>query len=368
MERAHPLVWREALWTERVFLAGLLVANIVMGLGSAWDFHWHEAVGRDSFWIPPHMLLYSGAVLAAGLVFLIAVRASVEVRSVNPLVIFRSLHARGYGVVGIGGATMAVAAGFDEFWHRTIGDLTIWSPPHVMGVVGGVTIGLGTMIGLLHATRRGVLPVTWGRAGVLGLVAGVFISAYFGLVPGAVMAFLPQGVDYRFFTTNNPYFVAVVASLTIPVIVTGSRSVLGKRGFELVVAVGVGLWCLQEAFHQMATPVVAETLGYVVRHPYGLFNLRFDLLVLGFMVLPPVLANRVVAFPPWVTGALIAVLYTTEVSIWLGAEGVERSLSLFGVVAMVALGALSARCGTWCGLRIRRTSAVGERPAHPRIA
>jgi len=194
-------------------------------------------------------------------------------------------------------------------------------------------------------------------------VSGVLISAYFGLVPGAVMAFLPQGVGYRFFTTNNPYFVAVIASITIPVIVTGSRHVLGKRGFELAVTVGVGLWCIQEAFHPIATPLVAETFGYTVVHPYRAFNLRFDLLVLGFMVLPPVLANRANAIHPSVTGALIGILYIGEVAIWLGVAGVERSLSIFAVVAMIAAGALSARFGAWAGRRIRRTSAVGLIPS-----
>ncbi len=356
----HDPATDETPWLERAFLAGLLVSNLVMGLGSAWDFHWHEAVGRDSFWIPPHMLLYSGALLAMGLLAFIALRTSRKVRSLHPLVILRALHAQGYGVVGIGGATMAFAAVFDEIWHRTIGDLTIWSPPHVLGVVGGITIGMGTIIALLHASRRRILPPAWSRGGVLGLVSATLISAYFGLVPGAVMAFLPQGGSYRFFFTNNPYFLSVIATLTIPVIVTGSRSVLGKRGFELAVAVGLGLWCLQEAFHQMATPVVAETFGYAVLRPYRLFNLQFNLLVLAFMVLPPVLANRVAAFRPWGTGALIGILYVAEVAIWLAAAGNERGLSLFAVLAMIAVGALSARFGTWCGQSIRRTSIASH--------
>ncbi len=356
---------KDIIWIERFFLAGLLVANLLMGLGSAWDFHWHEAVGRDSFWIPPHMVLYIGALLAMGLVGFIALRTSREVHSRNPLIILRALHGRGYSVVAIGGTTMAFAAGFDEFWHRTIGDFTIWSPPHVLGVIGGIVIGLGTIIALMRSAPRRILPSSWGRAGVLGLVAGVLISAYFGLVPGAVMAFLPQGATYRFFTTNNPYFVSVIASLTIPVIVTGSRHVLGRRGFELAVTVGIGLWCIQEAFHQVATPIVAETFGYAVRHPYGLFNLRFDLLVLGFMVLPPMLANRLGPIRPSAKGALIAILYTGEVAIWLGATGLERSLSMVAVAAVIGLGALSALIGTWCGQRIRRTALVPRYVPHP---
>ncbi len=326
--------WVYGVWVDRLFLVGLLVAGAFMGLGSAWDFHWHEVIGRDSFWIPPHMLIYSGTLLATTLVFLIGLRTSAEVRSANPLVVLRALDSQGYGVVGIGGLTMAVAAGFDEFWHRTIGDLTIWSPPHVMGVIGGVIIGLGTIIALLHASRRHLLPRRWGRIGVLGIVASVLVSAYFGLIPGAVMAFTPQRATYRFFTTNNPYFVAVIATITIPVIVTGAQRVLGRRGFEFAAVVGVGLWCLQEAFHEVATPVVAGVFGYVVKHPYGILNLRFDLLVLGFMLLPPLVASRLAATQPWMAGSLLGVLYTAEVAIWLSIVGLTQSLSVPAVLVL----------------------------------
>src|SRR5579859_2035041 len=29
-------------------------------LGLAWDRQWHDLVGRDQFWIPPHIMLYTG--------------------------------------------------------------------------------------------------------------------------------------------------------------------------------------------------------------------------------------------------------------------------------------------------------------------
>src|ERR671939_458916 len=48
----------------RVWAIGLLgVFVIVMGLGSTWDVKWHYAIGRDSFWIPPHLLLYLSVAL-----------------------------------------------------------------------------------------------------------------------------------------------------------------------------------------------------------------------------------------------------------------------------------------------------------------
>ncbi len=308
------------------------------------------------------MLIYTGTALAMALVLLIWLRMSIKVPSANPRVVLPTLHAQGYGVVGIGATTLVVAAGFDELWHRTIGDLTIWSPPHVMGVVGGIIIGLGTMIALLHASHRQILPPGYGQIGILGIEASVLISAYFGLVPGAVMAFTPQGESYRFFTTQDPYFVAVVASAAIPAIVTGTRRVSGRHGFELAAVLALGLWCLQEAYHQVATPLVADVFRYVVRHPYGLSNLRLNLLVLGFMLMPPLMVNRLTFLQPLLAGGLIAELYAAGVALWLAAVGVGRGPSILALAVIITLGAISSKLGTFCGYWIRRVGSAGNGP------
>ncbi len=38
----------------------ILVGSLLAGeLGAPWDGIWHGAVGRDWFWTPPHILIYS---------------------------------------------------------------------------------------------------------------------------------------------------------------------------------------------------------------------------------------------------------------------------------------------------------------------
>src|SRR5437773_11528214 len=49
---------RRALW-------GLLLAKAVAGIGVGWDIRWHIVIGRDSFWIAPHVMTYAGVALAA---------------------------------------------------------------------------------------------------------------------------------------------------------------------------------------------------------------------------------------------------------------------------------------------------------------
>ena len=54
---------RAALW-------GMLAAKLWGGWGVTWDIQWHILIGRDSFWIPPHLMTYSAvtaiAVLSLG--------------------------------------------------------------------------------------------------------------------------------------------------------------------------------------------------------------------------------------------------------------------------------------------------------------
>jgi len=359
-ERALELIaWSYAIWVERLILASLLVAGIVMALGGAWDAHWHATVGRDSLWVPPHMFVYSGSALAAVVAFLVGLRTGAEVGSANPLVMLRSLHFQGYRVVGIGSATIVGAAVFDGIWHRTIGDLVIWSPPHLMAVAGTIILGLGTLIALFQATRSQVLPPSWARAGGVVILASALVSAYFGLLPVAVMAFHPRGAALRFWTTTDPYVMAAVASLMIPAGVACCREILGRRGFEIVTKVGVSLWSVQEVFSVLATPLAAEQFGYVMR-PYGLADFRFSLVLLGFMLLPAILVNRLPLRQPLAGGALLGMLYFAEVALWLGVLGIERSVSGLLIAGVITLGAVSAGSGILCGQWIRRAASIGN--------
>lgn len=54
--------FREGL--VRAIAAALTIAVVA----ATWDVWWHSAVGRDTFWEPPHLFLYSAALcVIAGL-------------------------------------------------------------------------------------------------------------------------------------------------------------------------------------------------------------------------------------------------------------------------------------------------------------
>ena len=58
-----------ALGLKRAALWALLVSKIVTGWGVQWDIQWHVLIGRDSFWIPPHLITYAGVSAAVFLSF-----------------------------------------------------------------------------------------------------------------------------------------------------------------------------------------------------------------------------------------------------------------------------------------------------------
>lgn len=152
--------------TLRRIGAWLLLCSLLQGeLGLAWDIRWHLLLGRNSFWIPPHMMLYSavGAVglFALAMVLIDTLRYHHGFPGVNDrstVCILGVFHAPlGYIVTGFGPLIALVAVPFDNWWHQLYGiDAVLWSPFHLMGAVGGLlgVIGIGYIFASEAAIER----------------------------------------------------------------------------------------------------------------------------------------------------------------------------------------------------------------------
>ena len=191
--------------------AWLLLCSLVQGeLGLAWDIRWHLLLGRNSFWIPPHLVIYS-AVGAVGLVALAMVLIETlryhhgfpGVNDRSTLRILVVFHAPlGYIVTGFGPLIALVAAPLDNWWHQLFGiDAVLWSPFHLMGAAGGLfgVIGIGYIFAseaaierLYHPGNRPVhrfLRLTALEWGVL-----VIISSLMELTMLALTQFTPLAI------------------------------------------------------------------------------------------------------------------------------------------------------------------------------
>jgi hypothetical protein len=173
-------------------------------LGLAWDRRWHDYVGRDQFWIPPHIMMYVG-IAGTGLISLFVVlldtvryrQKKAGVDDSSTISILRFFHAPlGFILLGVGTLIDLIAAPFDNYWHELYGiDVTLWTPFHLMGVFGGVMAGLGIIYifasEAVHERQveypsRRLLGLNGPEWGIVLLIAG-----FLELVPPALTAFIP---------------------------------------------------------------------------------------------------------------------------------------------------------------------------------
>ncbi len=134
MGRSQSVSW--AIWA--------LVCTRLLGIaGVSWDVAWHRTNGRESFWIPPHLMVYSAVTAGALIVLAVFLHEQWKLP-------------RGYGIMLLGWAVIVLSAPFDEWWHRRHGlDVDVWSPPHLTAVAGSFVSGLGLVEALIAETGGG---------------------------------------------------------------------------------------------------------------------------------------------------------------------------------------------------------------------
>jgi hypothetical protein len=138
-----------------------LLFQAILGLG--WDVRWHSTFGRDSFWSPPHLLMYSGIALSGFLCIGVVLRDTWRYYHRAPGVtdattwpIFGYFRGPlGFAVTGCGMAVLLFAAPFDNWWHELYGlDVTLWAPFHVMGLIGAFIAGSGLLYAFASLAAR----------------------------------------------------------------------------------------------------------------------------------------------------------------------------------------------------------------------
>src|SRR5262245_45093659 len=183
-------VRRRALWA-------LLAAKLVGGWGVGWDIRWHLVIGRDSFWIAPHVMTYASVVVASlislGVLLVETWRARGGARSPDAITVAGLSGTRGFHLAWWGMAIVILAAPVDDLCHRLFGlDVTLWSPPHLLGLAGSQVGNLGGLLIALELYERG-----WKRQLALA-TSGVFLLGTFYIVvdQSVQTAFLRGGIFF----------------------------------------------------------------------------------------------------------------------------------------------------------------------------
>jgi len=219
-------LYRIALWV-------LLAANLLAAWGVQWDIQWHVLIGRDSFWIPPHVMTYSGVALIVLASFGVLARDTLRYFGAAPAGtqrIFGLTGTRGFLLAAGGIALTVLAAPIDDLWHRLFGiDVTLWSPPHLLGLLG---VTINTLACALIA-REAYPAKSWPRyvASVIALMS-FYGSLSIALRPASRLAYLYGGLWF--------YAFPILGALFLPVALIAAVRLTGRRFTPLVLLI-VGL-------------------------------------------------------------------------------------------------------------------------------
>jgi len=209
----------EVYGLDRKLFAGYVLVSLGMLLaaaGGSWDITNHLLNKPETFFAPPHAVLYSGAASA-----------------VVGAVLVYSASKSGDGVTGkmiwpiklvIAGVVMLISAAPVDFgWHSAFGLDGLLSPPHFVLVSGMVVGSTGALAGLAQSAKRlpsvliiiAILPIWLGASGMIDMFS------------------LPFSETQYFNFNPHPTLGVAVATLAFPFLISvcliGSSALAGKR-------------------------------------------------------------------------------------------------------------------------------------------
>jgi len=159
------------------------------------DTAWHRTVGRDSFFILPHLFIYGGGlgVWAAALAGIAGATLGRRDEFGGPVLhVGRAKLPFGFGLTAVGILVIMAAAPVDAWWHNTFGkDVLIWSPPHLQLHLGAGIAALGLLFAVAAQRGRGALARPWlWRCAMLAILVdlvhrGHFVLAHYTMLPHA---------------------------------------------------------------------------------------------------------------------------------------------------------------------------------------
>lgn len=202
--------WAAAMVGTSTF--GLLVA----GIGFYSDVRWHVSLGRDEVLMTaPHAAIVVGlmTILASAFIgefFASATKANVGWRIFGTRVPYSALAMGLIGLCALSGFPM------DELWHRQYGiDVTMWSPTHLLMIVGAAVSPLASWLALGEA---GVLPERSRWATGVHVAVGSFALLGLTSVQGEFAFGVPQ-----FQQLYHPVLYALAAGFALTAIALVTR-------------------------------------------------------------------------------------------------------------------------------------------------
>ena len=216
-----------------IILIIALFATILQTWGGSWDITSHQLGEPETFFTPPHTVLYSGV----GIGLISSIMAG--------LILLKNRNEKkesfvfGLKLIIIGTAFQIVAGPADYYWHELFGTDGLLSPTHLTLITGILIQTVGVVIGLARLVpqkSRLVKPALVFAFGVLWFLVIGFIFQFV----------LPISTGDTLDLDPDPYVAAIIAAGAIPffsaiIFWTSAKSLKRFGGATLVTMVFVTL-------------------------------------------------------------------------------------------------------------------------------
>jgi hypothetical protein len=228
---------------RRMLLGWLLVIGSVFGkMGAAWDIQWHAAVGPDTFFTPPHGMLYGSRVIGGFAALYAVVSTTIRYRrgvaGVNDetttpwLKVLRA--PMGFVVAGLGVVCFILGGLYDLWWHTIYGfDVTLLSPSHFGLMFADLVSSLGILYVFASESNRARARGERGRFGFTWADLGAAVGAA-ELMVGIGIFTEPGLREVRFAGPLLTYPVAISMVLALGLLI--SAGLMRKPGAATLAA------------------------------------------------------------------------------------------------------------------------------------
>ncbi len=196
-------------YSKGIFLSGSILVSLgilLVTVGGSWDITNHLLNKPETFFSPPHTLMYSGV----GISLIGVVVSFIAYRNLQNFKIIFTLPLR---IKCFGIALLTGAGPFDFVWHSNFGLDGLLSPPHFTLITGMLFCSIGGMIGISRYLKLksfnsflppyllilGVLPVWLAGSGIISSLSLPFSNTdFFQFNPDALFAFIVATTAYPF--------------------------------------------------------------------------------------------------------------------------------------------------------------------------
>lgn len=217
---------------NHIFFIGNIFVSfgiLLVTVGGSWDITNHLLNKPESFFSPPHALMYSGVMVSLfGAAFCFFGWKNLTNLHSNYSISLR---------ITLVGISLLIGAGpFDFIWHSAFGLDGLLSPPHLILISGMLLSSLGSMIGIskylqikniknnvLYLSALAVLPFWLSGSGIVSSLSLPFSNTdYFTFNPDPAVGFLIASVAFPFLISISALLAFGLSNFRF-----GSISILG---------------------------------------------------------------------------------------------------------------------------------------------